>query len=232
MNRGACFRQIERKYTHKTRGVKSQNRFFLNICINRITCRSSVAKCKFAYFRKVKISADCFPVVIRFDELPGQKPDRLAFYRSETDKILSSNFGITGGVKRSSSGAPSVSSGFISISHSEEFLALLMCNVPCGIDIQVRNRELSRGKDWFYNEQERNVFGDEPSEDELYLIWCAKEAFYKMKQGLIDDLRSDVSITQIHPEQAILIYREKEYTIVLSGENRYCLAYCFEEVEK
>ena len=229
MNRDACFRQIERKFTHKIPSAEPQNRFFVNISINRISFRSPIVNCKFAYFRLVKISGPDYQLIVQaLEHLPLRKDLRREFYRTRTNELLKTIFGVTEQLTRLDSGAPVLASRFISISHSEEFLAVLVSGSPCGIDVQVPDRELNRGKDWFYNDEERQVFGSETSEDELYRIWCAKEAFYKMKQGKIDDLRSDVSVIRLHEEKAIVRHLGKDYTVVLPVNELYHLAYCLE----
>lgn len=83
---------------------------------------------------------------------------------------------------------------YLSVSHSKGWFAVMIGSVPVGVDIQVYSERLKSGQDYFRNERE---IAFENNDEALHLIWCAKEAFYKWKEGEITDLKEDMSIVEI-----------------------------------
>ena len=84
----------------------------------------------------------------------------------------------------------------ISISHTEGFSAIAISPKPVGIDIQdFRDKILSISKK-FINSNERDLI-DPSSIKELTLVWCIKEATYKVhrKPGL--DFKDEIKIQSI-----------------------------------
>ena len=84
----------------------------------------------------------------------------------------------------------------ISISHTKGFSAIAISPKPVGIDIQdSRDKILSISKK-FINSNERDLI-DASSIKELTLVWCIKEATYKVhrKPGL--DFRDEIKIQSI-----------------------------------
>jgi phosphopantetheinyl transferase len=97
----------------------------------------------------------------------------------------------------------------ISISHAEGWFAVGVSDQPIGIDVQSFRTRIGKGSSYFINENEQQFVNDDAL---LHLIWCAKEAFYKLLEGNIADLRKEVSIVQINLESATiqLTYLGKE----------------------
>ena len=84
----------------------------------------------------------------------------------------------------------------ISISHTKGFSAIAISPKPVGIDIQdFRDKILSISKK-FINSNERDLI-DPSSIKELTLVWCIKEATYKVhrKSGL--DFKDEIKIKSI-----------------------------------
>ena len=84
----------------------------------------------------------------------------------------------------------------ISISHTKGFSAIAISPKPVGIDIQdFRDKILSISKK-FINSNERDLI-DPSSIKELTLVWCIKEATYKVcrKSGL--DFKDEIKIQSI-----------------------------------
>ena len=84
----------------------------------------------------------------------------------------------------------------ISISHTKSFSAIAISPKPVGIDIQdFRDKILSISKK-FINSNERDLI-DPSSIKELTLVWCIKEATYKVhrKPGL--DFKDEIKIQSI-----------------------------------
>ncbi|WP_148235407.1 4'-phosphopantetheinyl transferase family protein [Fluviicola taffensis] len=92
-------------------------------------------------------------------------------------------------------------SAFLSISHSNGWFAVCVGSHPVGVDIQNHSPRLILGQDYFRNDQEV-IFAED--EQALHLIWGAKEAFYKMKEGNIPDLKEEVSVLNIGEELIVL----------------------------
>lgn len=70
----------------------------------------------------------------------------------------------------------------ISISHSRNYCAVIVNNViQAGIDIEEPNNRIYRIADRFLNDYEKFWINKIQNKTEiLYLIWCAKEAIYKL----------------------------------------------------
>ena len=98
----------------------------------------------------------------------------------------------------------------LSISHSNGWVALIVDEKPVGIDIQTFSKNIKAGQDYFRNAREAAFAEDETA---LHLIWGAKEAFYKMKQGQIPDLKEEVSIFQIDHDSINLEYADLKHTL-------------------
>lgn len=94
---------------------------------------------------------------------------------------------------------------FLSVSHAKGWFAVMVGTEPVGIDIQTHSSRLIQGQDYFRNEREAPFSEDEQA---LHLIWGAKEAFYKLKEGQIPDLKEEVSITEIGEDQLTIDYQQ------------------------
>jgi len=67
----------------------------------------------------------------------------------------------------------------LSISHTNEYIALSCAAFPIGIDIEQKDRDATKIINKFAIEDEKNLCADQPKEWHLQL-WCAKEAIYKL----------------------------------------------------
>ena len=81
---------------------------------------------------------------------------------------------------------------------------------PVGIDIQPFSSRLKQGQDYFRNEQELPFADDERA---LHLIWGAKEAFYKLMEGQIPDLKKDVSVTAFLNDTLCVSFESDNYLL-------------------
>lgn len=99
---------------------------------------------------------------------------------------------------------------FLSISHAKGWFAVAVGSGPVGVDIQPFSARLKQGQDYFRNERELPFAEDEIA---LHLIWGAKEAFYKYKEGQIPDLKEEVTITAVSKEQVSLEYVSQHYEL-------------------
>jgi phosphopantetheinyl transferase len=68
--------------------------------------------------------------------------------------------------------------GHISLSHSDETVALYYSSEPCGVDIERCTRRFDRASERYVSPAERNLPG---ADDNRFLpsMWCLKEAAYK-----------------------------------------------------
>lgn len=117
------------------------------------------------------------------------------------------------------SGAPFLKSHpelHLSISHSKDWYAIAISDRgPVGVDVQEMKAEgIASGLAYFMSVQELKK---EWSDRELYLIWCAKEAWYKWKRGEVESYKEDLSISEMAHDR---IHGQ------VSGEFLTC-GYCF-----
>lgn len=79
----------------------------------------------------------------------------------------------------------------LSVSHAAGWVALLLADAPCGVDIESADRDFSCAARRYLTDDERRL-----SDSPLWpgVAWCAKEALYKLagRRGL--DLRRDVRL--------------------------------------
>jgi len=108
---------------------------------------------------------------------------------------------------------------FLSISHAKGWFAVMIGKDPVGIDIQTHSSRLKEGQDYFRNERELPFAEDEKA---LHLIWGAKEAFYKLKEGKIDDLKEEVTVLNGSNEIIIIEFESVRHELkYLSVENAF-----------
>jgi phosphopantetheinyl transferase len=68
----------------------------------------------------------------------------------------------------------------VSISHSGTWVAVMLSDKPCGVDIQLMDRHLDKLSAKFVSDEERKYAPDDLTDLQLYVYWCAKEALYKL----------------------------------------------------
>jgi 4'-phosphopantetheinyl transferase len=99
---------------------------------------------------------------------------------------------------------------FLSVSHAKGWYAVSIGPKPVGVDIQTSSSRLKQGQDYFRNEREL-PFSE--NEEALHLIWGAKEAFYKWKEGQIPDLKEEVTLVKILEDRLILEFESNPYEL-------------------
>lgn len=79
----------------------------------------------------------------------------------------------------------------ISVSHCRGAVAVVLADRGCGVDVECRSRNFERVQSRYMTQQERSL---STHEDWAAVVWCAKEALYKMagREGV--DFLSDVVI--------------------------------------
>lgn len=108
------------------------------------------------------------------------------------------------------SGAPYLSDpGWnISLSHSGPWYAFQISKeLQVGVDIQVyKEKGLSKVSSYFVSDRELHL---NLSEENLHLIWCAKEAVYKFFKGNLEDDRESAVVKEITSDCIELNYEGK-----------------------
>lgn len=107
----------------------------------------------------------------------------------------------------------------LSISHGNGWFVIAISDSPLGIDVERYRDSMLTGKTYFVNEMERN-------QTDLLAIWTAKEAFYKMLGGNIEDLKEEVTIQEVGETWIRLIYQDHHYLgdLFYLGDN-YCTVF-------
>lgn len=127
----------------------------------------------------------------------------------EKDEVLRSlqDLGFESVISYKESGQPyleNYSGFFLSISHSNGWIAVYVSERPVGIDIETENPRMVEGASYFLNEKEQKYKSDVNT---LHIIWGAKEAFYKWKEGKIKDLKNDVTILTVAKNTVIIEFQ-------------------------
>ena len=78
-------------------------------------------------------------------------------------------------------GQPSLLDGkFLSISHSDRFAATAISIEPVGIDIQVPRTTIFKVRHKFCHPNELQFLSNHDEDQRYHMIWCAKEAIFKI----------------------------------------------------
>jgi 4'-phosphopantetheinyl transferase len=67
----------------------------------------------------------------------------------------------------------------ISISHSGDMVAVMLSNSNCGMDIQLMKPYIEKIAYKFVSDEEWKYIHEDTRFEQLYFIWCCKEALYK-----------------------------------------------------
>lgn len=105
---------------------------------------------------------------------------------------------------------------FLSISHSKGWIAVYIDKHPVGIDIELENPRILEGTSYFVNKREQ-VFSK--NLNTLHLIWGAKEAFYKLKEGQIDDLKNEVTLISHDLKTLQIEFQQQSFCLEYIQEN-------------
>lgn len=120
---------------------------------------------------------------------PSRRAERLAWLRV-LRKVLGEKYRIG----YTEQGAPRIFDSeynHISVSHCRDKVAVMLCQRPCGIDIELANRDFQRIASRYINPRESSLGR---CDDWQAILWCAKEALYKMRQRVGINFLSDVEI--------------------------------------
>lgn len=98
----------------------------------------------------------------------------------------------------------------LSISHSKGWIAVYVAEKPVGIDIEVENDRILYGATYYINQHEAHFMDDVKL---LHLVWGAKEAFYKLKEGKIANSKEDITVKSINfsTQQIEVVFEATSY---------------------
>ena len=127
-------------------------------------------------------------------------------------------------------GKPVLETGYITISHCNDLVAVLLAPYPIGMDLQKPEPIIERIKERFCNEGELMALSEHPNPlDYLTKIWSAKEAVFKVfgenvpfaegmrifeskEDGILrcrlqtEDLRADIELQVERIQDYLLVY--------------------------
>ncbi len=90
-----------------------------------------------------------------------------------------------------------IADGFISISHTQEYIAVLKSNISeIGVDIEFIHPRIEKLSQKFLSDDEKLAVSDENKIEKLHVIWGAKEVLYKIHSIGGIDFKKDLSV---HP---------------------------------
>lgn len=113
---------------------------------------------------------------------------------------------------------------FISISHSQDFVAISLSQTDStGVDIQ-HHRDLLGKAEFYLSDSEIKSFGAD--RDKLLIAWCAKEAFFKYKNGKIESYLHDMIIDKIDSDRVYLTFQQKSIEMMVVRNLNYTIVAC------
>ncbi|MCB0735137.1 MAG: 4'-phosphopantetheinyl transferase superfamily protein [Flavobacteriales bacterium] len=146
-----------------------------------------------------------------------QHPDRLKQWmacRCAVQELVGSGVQIT----KDEYGKPHLSNGqWVSISHTESYAAAIIGPKPVGIDIERITNRIERIAHRFIHPAEAQRLAEEASAKlrDQYIIWCAKEAAYKLYGKKAVDFRDDIRIEWLG--RTVTVTQLKDYPCPLKG---------------
>lgn len=117
-------------------------------------------------------------------------------------------------------GKPEYLKAHVSISHSKGWFAVAFSEQPIGLDIEFPRANLAAGSSYFVNDREAEI-------SDLLAIWTAKEAFFKLFGGKIDDLKENVEILEVTQNAIKVRYADNIFLADLHVlADGYCTVFC------
>ena len=98
-------------------------------------------------------------------------------------------------------GAPLLKGKYISISHTSEFVAVIVSGKKIGLDIEKNRKQIFRISHKFISAEEANMF-DSTSIEILSIIWNCKEAMFKLCDKTGIDFIKNLHVTSISLESS------------------------------
>lgn len=116
---------------------------------------------------------------------------------------------------------------YLSVSHTAEWVAVLLCENRCGVDIESLDRHFSKVASRYISHEEQERLAEKVGERFEALMWSAKEAIYKYGAHEGFDFLRDLVVTDIDTQQGILYSELYGLTAPplryqFHGDNIYC----------
>ncbi len=134
-------------------------------------------------------------------------PERFAKYKSELHRkqflatqLLLQGENLLEKLEKDVNGKPILDNGYVSISHDSNYVALMISEKVCGIDLQSVTPKVLRVKHKFYDQDDAPVVGDEVVFQTL--IWSIKEALYKVNGDPMVYFKEHLRIKRIENNEA------------------------------
>lgn len=93
-------------------------------------------------------------------------------------RIILEQEGVDHELKKDINGKPMLNEQFISITHDTNYVAVMLANEACGIDLQSVSEKVLRVQHKFMDEKDFRIAEDDLAN--LTIAWCIKEAIYKI----------------------------------------------------
>ncbi|CDN31993.1 Siderophore (Surfactin) biosynthesis regulatory protein [Mucinivorans hirudinis] len=101
-------------------------------------------------------------------------------------------------------GAPQIPNGYISISHTQNWVAVITSDCPVGIDIEELARDCSRVVRKYTDDGELAVVAPAFPANPPLLVWCVKEALYKYASREGAEFLNDFRIKSMSPDNRVV----------------------------
>lgn len=115
-------------------------------------------------------------------------------------------------VKYADSGKPFCDGMHFSISHTKNFVAVIVSNKPVGVDIEYKSDRIFRITEKFMHPDELKTLSECSEKQKFALIcWCAKETVYKIiEENGVDFAEMNC---KVNFDEIILTYKNREFTL-------------------
>ena len=89
---------------------------------------------------------------------------------------------------------------FISVSHTGDYVAVMLSDHRCGLDLEMADRDFARVKSRYISSDEERFLSMAYAEA---ILWCAKEAAYKWNNENGLELRDDIKVLSVEDDGSI-----------------------------
>ena len=115
-------------------------------------------------------------------------------------------------VKYADSGKPFCDGVHFSISHTKNFVAVIVSNKPVGVDIEYKSDRIFRITEKFMHPDELKTLSECSEKQKFALIcWCAKETVYKIiEENGVDFAEMNC---KVNFDEIILTYKNRDFTL-------------------
>lgn len=134
-------------------------------------------------------------------------------------------------------GQPLLKDGYISISHSKDWVAVYISEIRCGVDLEIYSDKIERISSKYLSDAELILIKEKAGNqshytDFLHLAWCAKESVFKWFSDGGLNFKIDMEIKNIDTEKIVLEFRKTnqllELNCQLKKNDGYYLVYLAE----